>query len=413
MIIDGYGVAQIARLLTEERALNPSAHSRTVGGEMNHHYSNPHQWRSTTIATILERQEYLGHTVNCKSYTDSYKSKQRKFTPKDELLIFENTHPAIVSEEVWNNAQRLRRTIRRSPKSAMQPNRLTGLLYCKDCGAKMTYRGSAPGHGDHNEFVCSRYRSQSTPYADRKGYCTQHYIRVPLVEEAILFTIKTVAKYVLKNESDFIERVRESSVIRQRETVKETKKKISKAEKRQGELVAVVKKLLEANATGRIPDSHFDKMFTEYADEQDTLDKNIAEWRKQVEDFDNDGTRADKFIELVKSYTQFNELSTQMLNEFVDKVLIHEREGKSRSTPRKMDIFLRFVGNISVPIDESDLAPELTPEELEKLERQRQRRNEICRNYRERKKARLAEEKAAAEKQNTSAEENANHKPAA
>jgi len=406
-------VAQIAKKLTEEKVLNPSAHSRTVGGEMNHHYSNPYQWRSTTIATILERQEYLGHTVNCKSYTDSFKSKQRKFTPRDELLIFENTHPAIVSEEVWSNAQRLRRTIRRSPKSAIPPNRLTGLLFCKDCGSKMTYRGSAPGHGDHNEFVCSRYRSQSTVYTDREGYCTQHYIRVPLVEESILFTIQTVAKYVLANEAEFAERVRESSVIRQRESVKETRKKINKAEKRQSELVAVVKKLLEANATGRIPDSHFDKMFAEYADEQDTLDKNIAVWRKQVEDFENDGTRADKFIELVKSHTQFNELSTQMLNEFVDKVIIHERDKSYKYAPRKMDIYLRFVGNIAVPVDESVLSEELSAEELEKIERQRERRREISRNFRERKKAKLAAEAAAVNQEPGAEEPLANPKPAA
>ena len=197
MIIDGFGVAQIAKKLTEEKVLNPSAHSRKVGGEMNHHFSDPYQWRSTTVATIIERREYLGHTINRKSYTDSYKSKQRKFTTKDEQLLFENTHPAIVSEEVWNNAQRLRRTIRRSPKSEMPPSRLTGLLFCKDCGSKMTYRASAPGHGDHNEFVCSKYRKASTPYADRSDSCTQHYIRAPLVEETILFTIRTVAKYVL------------------------------------------------------------------------------------------------------------------------------------------------------------------------------------------------------------------------
>ena len=226
-----------------------------------------------------------------------------------------------------------------------------------------------------------------------------------MVEETILFTIRTVAKYVLKNEAEFIERVRESSAIRQKETVKETRKKITKAEKRQGELVAVVKKLLEANATGRIPDSHFDKMFTEYADEQDTLERQIAEWKKQVEDFEYDGTRADKFIELVKSYTQFTELTTQMLNEFIDKVIIHEREDKSRKTPRKIEIYLRFIGSFSAPIDESDLAEELTPEQLEKIERQRLRRNEICRNYRERKKASLAAEKAAAENPEPDSEE--------
>jgi DNA invertase Pin-like site-specific DNA recombinase len=399
MVIDGYGVTQIAKTLTEEKVLNPSAHSEAVGGEMRHRYSDPYQWRSAVVATIIERREYLGHTVNCKSYTDSYKSKQRKFTSEDERLIFENTHPAIVSEEVWNNAQRLRRTIRRAPKNEILPSRLTGLLFCKDCGSKMTYRASAPGHGDHNEFVCSKYRSHSAVYADRSDTCTQHFIRVPLVEDAILFTIRTVAKYVLANEAEFMERVRESTAIRQRETAKETRKKIAKAEKRQGELIAVVKKLLEANATGRIPDSHFDKMFTEYADEQDALDKQIAEWKKQVEDFENDGTRADKFIELVKKYRQFSELSTQMLNEFVDKVFIHEREDKQRRLPRKMDIYLNFVGNISVPVDESELPEELTPAKQEKLERQRLRRQEIQRNFRERKKARLAAEKlTAAEK---------------
>jgi hypothetical protein len=218
----------------------------------------------------------------------------------------------------------------------------------------------------------------------------------PLVEEVILFTIKTVAKYVLSNEADFIERVRESSAITQKESVKDSRKKISKAEKRQGELAAIVKKLLEANATGRIPDSHFDKMFAEYADEQEALDKQIDGWKKQVEDYNNDGTRADRFIELVRGYTSFDELSTQMLNEFVDKVLIHERDKASRRAPRKMDIYLRFVGNITIPIDEIEVSEELSAEELEKRERRRQRANERCREYRARKKERLAAEKAAA-----------------
>jgi hypothetical protein len=339
----------------------------------------------------LERREYLGHTVNCKSYTDSYKSKQRKFTAKDERLIFENTHPAIVSEEVWNNAQRLRRTIRRAPKSEMPPSRLTGLLFCAQCGAKMTYRASSPGHGFHNEFICSKYRKEGGAHS-----CSQHFIRVSLVEEAILFTIRTVAKYVLSNEAEFVERVRESSAIKQRETAKEARKKIAKAEKRQNELVAIVKKLLEANATGRIPDSHFDKMFAEYASEQDALERQIAEWRGQIEAFDSDGIRADKFIEIVKSYTRFDTLTTQMLNEFVDKVLIHERDKTSRDTPRKMDVYLNFIGAFSAPVDESELPEELSAEELAKREQQKERRREISRNYRARKKARIAAEQEAA-----------------
>jgi hypothetical protein len=267
----------------------------------------------------------------------------------------------------------------------------------------MTYRVSAPGHGDHNEFVCSKYRSQSAVYADRTGACTQHYIRVPLVEETILFTIRTVARYVLANEADFVKRLRESSAIKQRESAKDTRKKIAKAEKRQNELVAVVKKLLEANATGRIPDSHFDKMFAEYADEQDSLDKQISEWKNQIADFESDGTRADKFLELVRRYTRFDVLSNQMLNELVDKVLIHERDKSSPKAPRKIEVYLNFIGSFSAPVEYTDLPEEPSAEELEKRERQRLRRIEIQRNYRARKKARIAAEKESAAQQNPAA----------
>ena len=382
MVIEGYGVTQIARTLTEEKVPNPSAHSEMVGGEMRHRYTDPYIWRNTTIAVIIERREYLGHTINCKSYTDSYKSKKRKFTPKEELLIFENTHPAIISEEVWTNAQRLRRTIRRSPKGILPPCRLTGLLYCAQCGAKMTYRTSAPGHGEHNEYVCSKYRVGG---GTRSG-CTQHFISVPIIEKLILDSIRMVSGFVRENETEFIEKVREAYAIQQTNTVKDCRKQIAKAEKRQGELVLVVKKLLEANVTGRIPDSHFDKMFAEYADEQNSLEKQIAELKERILSYEADSVRADKFIELARRYTDFKELSTAMLNEFVERVLIHETDKSTGKRIRKVDVHLNFIGHFTVPVEEIPLAPEEIESERKDEERKAKRR-EITRRYRERKKA--------------------------
>jgi hypothetical protein len=247
--------------------------------------------------------------------------------------------------------------------------------------------------GGQPYYVCSTNRLQQG--------CSTHYIRTAVLEELILHTIRTVSTYAIENEEDFIRQVREASELQQTATAKELRKKIAKAEKRQGELLSVVKKLLEANATGRIPDSHFDKMFADYANEQEQLEKDIAAWKGEVAAYEADSVKADRFLELAKRYTDFEELTTPMLNEFVEKVLVHQADKSSGTRVQQVDIYLSFIGNYSAPFEE--VPP--TPEEIEaaRLEAERKAyRREITRRYRERQRAKKAAEAAAQkEKQKT------------
>ena len=385
MIIDGKGVVQIAQILTDDKVLNPSAREDINGNGVRHRYSDPYRWGGSVICTMLGRMEYLGHTVNCKTYKTSFKSKKRYKTPPEERLIFENTHPAIIDQATWDLAQKLRKTVRRQPNTGEPPHRLTGLLFCADCGAKLTHnRGFDKRSGKYNNhFTC---------ISNRRGTgCTGHYIRGVAAEQVILETLRRVSKYVLNNESEFIERVRQLSDTQKIAQIKELRKLTKKSEKRLAELDGIIKKLLEANAAGRIPDSHFDKMFTDYAAEQEALEKAITENELLIESYEAESSRADRFIEIVKRHTDFSELSTAALNEFVDKVIVHEGDRSSGQRVQTLEIHLSFIGNFDVPPAEIILTPK-EQEEQRLLEEQRAKNRKWQRDYRERKKARIAAE---------------------
>ena len=212
------------------------------------------------------------------------------------------------------------------------PNRLTGLLYCADCGAKLTHRNSlVQGKYIDDAFTCSSYRQLTRD-------CTMHYIPTAKMEAAILAAIQRVSWYVQNNEAEFVERVREASGLHQEQAVREYKQKISKAQRRHKELDGLVKKLYEGNATGKIPDKHFTRLLAEYDEEQTTLEASMTEWQEQIESWNADRLKTEKFIELVKRYTDFSELTTPMVNEFIEKIIVHEGEGRGNSRRQRIDI---------------------------------------------------------------------------
>ena len=238
--------------------------------------------------------------------------------------MFEGAVPAIIDEETWHNVQRLRETMRRTPKRSSGPNRLTGLLYCADCGAKLTHHNSlVQGKYIDDAFTCSRYR---TPMED----CTIHYVATQKLEAAILSAIQRISWYVRNNEQEFVQRVREASSLRQEEAVKDCRKQIAQAKKRHAELDGLVKKLYEANATGKLPDKHFSRLLAEYDEEQAALEASMTEWQKMIDNWNADRVRMTEFIDLAKRYTDFSELTTPMLNEFIEKVVVHEGEGRGK-----------------------------------------------------------------------------------
>lgn len=360
-VLAGESIAAIGRALRAEQIPIPSEHWKRIGAPVRTAgYADPYAWSATTIGYILSRPEYMGRKVLGKTVCENYKTKSTRKTTAEEQYIFEGAIPAIIDEETWHNVQRLRETKRRAPKTQNAPNRLTGLLYCAECGAKLTHRHHlVQGKWWDDAFICGNYRQLTRD-------CTMHYIPTQKLEAAILSTIQRVSWYVRNNEAEFIERVREASDLRQEEAVKDSKTQLAKAKRRHKELDGLVKKLYEANATGKLPDKHFTRLLAEYDEEQAALEASMTEWQEQIENWNADKLKTEKFIELVKRYTDFSELTTPMLNEFIEKVVVHEATGgRGNSRRQRLDIYLNFIGAFEVP------AHIVTPME-EEAERRRQ-----------------------------------------
>lgn len=344
-IINGKSLSKIAEELTADKILTPNAHWRNIGAKVSRGTQNadPTKWSIPTVIVILKKEEYMGWKILNKTGTESYKSKKRQATP-DNKLIFKDSHPAIIDEETWNIVQRLRETRRHPERIGGEPNPLTGILYCADCGAKMYHKQGNTGRPNqpHQEYVCSSYRHYSRS-------CTCHYIRVSVIENLILETIRRVSKYVRGNEAEFIERVRDEAELQQEAAVKDNKKKLTKTKRRREEVSGLIKKLYEAYAADKIPEKHFTELLTGYDTEQETLDGEMERLQTEIDRYNTDSVRADKFIELVKRHTEFTEFSASLLNEFVEKVIIHEAVKIDGKRTMQVDIYLNFIGKFELP----------------------------------------------------------------
>ena len=385
LVLEGNGVNRIADILYADKILIPSAYAEKYYPENQHSKSfhDPIRWTNQTIIHILEKREYMGHTVLGKTISESYKTKKRRKATEDELMIFENTHEAIIDEETWNNVQRLIETKRRPKKNGAPPCRLSGLLYCADCGSKLSHRYNSRNKYDaDNSYGCSSYRQYTRN-------CTMHYIRVSVVEKLILETIREVSAYALSNEKEFVKKVREASDVQQEATMKEYRRRLGKAKRRHEELDDLVKKLYESFATGKIPEKHFDRLLSGYDNEQTALEAEMQELQTGLDRYGADSVRADRFLELVKRYTDFSELTTPMLNEFIEKVVVHEADKSTGDRVQKVDIYLNFIGAFTVPKMEAALTAEQEAREQRKLQarnREREQNRLRMQRYRARQK---------------------------
>lgn len=385
LVLEGKGITQIADILYADKVLIPSAYAEKYYPENNHSkgFHDPIRWTGQAVSYILEKREYMGHTVLGKTISESYKTKKRRKATEDELMIFENTHEAIIDEETWHNAQRLIDTKRRPKKNGAPPCRLSGLLYCSDCGSKLSRRYNSRNQYDaDNAYCCSGYRQYTRN-------CTMHYIRVSVVEKLILETIREVSAYALSNEKEFVQKVREASDVQQEATIKEYRRRLGKARRRHEELDDLVKKLYESFATGKIPEKHFDRLLSGYDTEQTVLEEEMKELQTGIDRYGADSVRADRFLELVKRYTDFSELTTPMLNEFIEKVVVHEADKSTGDRVQKVDIHLNFIGAFTVPKAEAALTAEQEAREQRKLQarnREREQNRLRMQRYRARQK---------------------------
>ena len=376
LTIEGKGPYDIARILYDDKVETPAVYfgKQNKGiWKSKEEFPNPYNWSGYIVGQILSKPEYMGHTVNFRSHKQSYKDKNAVMNPQEDWLIFENTHEAIVDKETWELAQKLRKTPRRHDTLG-EANPLTGLLFCADCGAKMYNQRSRGGTKNNpypsDVFDCSTYKLANQK---RTSSCYGHYITTKALRTLILETIRTVSTFAISNQEKFAAKVRSASQIKQKEAAKETKRKLSKDKKRIAELDNIIKKLYESFAIGRITDERFDTLLAEYEAEQKTLQASVTEAEQRVSSFEEDTVRVERFMELARKYTDFSELTTMMINEFIDKIIVHAPEKLDGDRVQEVEIYLKFIGRFDLP------EPELTEEEIKRqafLKKERARSRE-------------------------------------
>lgn len=396
MTVEGKSPTQISQIFLKEKVERPAVHfARTRKGEERiDDESEPYAWHTSTIMRILSRHEYIGHTVNFRTRKKHYKDKHPVPMPQEDWVIIENTHEPIIDKETWELVQKLRKTPRRLPRQEnSEANPLTGLVYCADCGAKMYNHRTGAGHWEgrrpinpetgiypYDYYNCSTYNL--TRYKSNKN-CFGHYINTNSLRAIILDAIRITSKYAIENRDEFIAKVREASQIQQVEKAKELKKQLAKNKKRYSELNSIIKTLYERLASGKISEKRFDTLSEEYETEQAELEKVIEDMQAQVDNFDEDTDRANQFLELAEKYTNFDKLTTPMINEFIDKIYVHAPDKSTGERIQEIEIYMNFIGKFEVPISEP-ISEELTEEEKVRIRRQKQR--EANKRYREKQK---------------------------
>ena len=379
LTLEGYGPYQIACKLSADRIEIPVVHLARFNEGVNRSkpVKDPYGWGSSTIVNILKKREYLGHTINFKT-RKHFKDKKSHYVSEDEWTIFENTHEAIIDQQTFDLVQKIRSNVRRYPNGWGEAAPLTGLLYCADCGGKMYVHRTNNGKRV-SQYTCSNY----TKVPCGTLCPTQHRINESAVLTLVSDTLRAIAEYSRNDRTEFIHTVQETQVAQQSADISKKRRRLAAAQKRAGELEKLICKIYEDNALGKLPDARYRALDAQYAKEQDALEIEIAELEKAVTGYEQSQKSAEKFIALIDKYENFDTLTNTMLNEFVEKILVHERARKgSQDTTQEIEIYFNFLGRYIPP----SLQPvPLTPEEQEELLKKEERKDRLHQNYLKRK----------------------------
>ena len=379
MTIDGYGPYQIASKLKSEKVLIPSAYLAQHGEGVNKNktFKDVYGWGSSTICNILEKREYLGHTINFKT-RKHFKDKKSHYVPEDEWTIFENTHEPIIDQQTFDLVQKIRGNVRRYPDGWGEAAPLTGLLYCADCGGKMYVHRTNNGKRI-SQYTCSQY--SKVPVG--KFCTTQHRINEDVVLSLVSEMLKVIAEYAKHDRAEFVRVVQEAQSSQQTAEVRKQRTRLATAKQRVSELEVLLCKIYEDNILGKLSDSRYATLDAQYEKEQSELTVEISDLEKAIKSYEKHEKDADRFIALIDKYENFDKLTIAMLNEFIEKILVHERDRKgSIQTTQEVEIYFNFVGRF-VPPAFGEV--ELTPEELEEIRKREERKDRLHQNYLKRK----------------------------
>ena len=346
LCIEGYGPARIAKQLADEKVLKPTAYNELKAtGKVT--CPKPYRWAHKTIVGILEKQEYLGHTVNFKTHQKSYKCQKTITNPKDKWVIFENTHEPLISQHEFDVVQELRKHRKRKQKCG-EVNPFSGMVYCADCGKPMYLCRSKAFTKEQEHLVCSTYAKD---HAD----CSAHYIRTCVLKTILLGEINKVLDRINKDENEFLRSTMESKALEHLDNVKNSRKMLSKSEKRIAELDKLFTRLYEDNVSGKISDERFEMMSKNYEDEQKALKAKAEALNKFIEEGEQKASDIAAFIELAKRVKHIDELTHQALHETVDRIIVHAPDKSSGHRKQEIVIVMMFgIIRTTVVIDSRD-----------------------------------------------------------
>lgn len=338
-VMDGYGPSQIARLLKQRKILTPAAYYESKGINCNvKPQDDPYGWNASTVAHILDRwREYLGHTVNFKTTKKSYKSKKKIQNPESEWVIFENTHEPIWTESIAD-AVRLARQTRRRPTKMGEMGMFSGMMFCADCGSIM-YQCRATGFRREQEYyLCAGYRKS-------RDICgSTHSILTVILEELILQNLCKVVSYAREQEDQFVKMVMDMDEKERSKGLAKKKKLLTDAEKRISELDRIFKHLYEDNITGKLTDERFKKLSADYEAEQAALQTQANSLREEIQEEESKCANVERFLSIVRKYTEIPELTPHILHEFVEKIVVHAATDPHSKTNRKQEVDIYYKG---------------------------------------------------------------------
>ena len=343
LCMEGRGPMQIAKLLQAEQVLNPTAYKRREGiNTPSPETADPYHWNPNTVVHILERREYTGCTVNFKTYTNSIWDKKQRETPIEKQVVFYNTHPAIIEQEVFDKVQEIRKQRHRRTKTG-KSSLFSGMVYCADCGAKMRYCTTNYFEKRQDHFVCANYRSNT-------GSCSAHFIRAVVLEELVWRHMEAVISYVSRYEAHFRAVMEERLKLTTGEAIRVRRKKLAQDEKRLAELDRLFMRLYEDNVSGKVSDQRYATMSAAYEDEQAALQAEAQTLEKEIEVQERQIENLEQFIQRVRRYTTLTELTPYALRELVKAVYVEAPDKSSGKRKQRVHIEYDLVGYI--PVDE-------------------------------------------------------------
>ena len=344
LCVQGYGVSKIANIIMAKHIMNPTAHAKAlgIGVSDNRSTADDYKWGNSTISHMLTRQEYIGSTVNFKTYRKSYKQKKQLKNDPDNWQIFEDTHEAIIDSETFAIVQRLREGRRRVTPMGEMPI-LSGMLFCADCEAKLYQVRHRGWTHDKEHFVCATYRKV-------KGGCSSHQIRNVVVEDLLLDGIRNITAFARDHEDEFVQMVTDKTRAEVNKNLRDARKELEQAELRIKKLDGIIRKLYEDNIDGKVSDERFAKMTSSYEDEQRTLEFQINKLKSTITTESERTANADAFLKLVRKYTDLQELNAEIIREFVEKIYVYkaEKTPTGRRT-QKVKIIWNCIGEFKPP----------------------------------------------------------------